>query len=168
MPLDPTFSLTPRSSYMYVSSTRTAYLYAFGVDMYPQFNPSYRYSFDHQHANDELYFQSSFAADPAVDYSNFANRKITRYVQLFYALSGFGANKELALVFGFDAQSESRLLIYTNAGLLEDVTLVPGDNQFLMEVESLDALSLYFIHTRRDGSTSGGSWFFKGITGYVI
>jgi len=31
-----------------------------------------------------------------------------------------------------------------------------------------DPLSLYFIHSQRDGRNYGGNWFFKGITGYVV
>jgi hypothetical protein len=153
---------------MLSSSTAWARLHVYGADLLYKYNDTYRYSFDHQHGNDELYFNANFASDATLDYSVWANRRLTRHLQLQYNLSSFGANKELALVFGFDAISESRLLIHTSAGLLEDVTLVPGDNQFLMEVESLDTLSLYFIHSRLDGSSYGGSWFFKGITGYVI
>ena len=79
-----------------------------------------------------------------------------------------GEQKELALVFKFEAISESRILIFTQAGLLGDVTLIPDDNQFLMEVESLDYLGLYFIHSCREGSSVGGNWYFKGINGYVV
>jgi hypothetical protein len=40
--------------------------------------------------------------------------------------------------------------------------MVKGDNQFLLEIDSLSQwINLYFIH-------AGGSWFFKGLTGYLI
>jgi hypothetical protein len=54
------------------------------------------------------------------------------------------------------------VLVYTDAGLLRDQTLVYGDNQLLFELESLNQpLYLYFIH-------AGGPWFFKGLSGYVV
>jgi hypothetical protein len=56
----------------------------------------------------------------------------------------------------------ARLLIYSDSGLLYDQTLVRGDNQFLLQIDSLTPpINLYFIH-------AGGSWSFRGITGYVI
>ena len=58
--------------------------------------------------------------------------------------------------------SPGRVLVYSDAGLLKDQTLIYGDNQFLLEVESLDQpFLLYFIH-------AGGSWFFRGLSGYVV
>ena len=37
-----------------------------------------------------------------------------------------------------------------------------GDNQFLLEIESLDLpFFLFFIH-------AGGNWFFTGLSGYVV
>jgi hypothetical protein len=56
----------------------------------------------------------------------------------------------------------ARVLVYSNAGLLQDQTLVYGDNQFLLEIESLDQpLFLAFIH-------AGGYWLFTGLSGYVV
>jgi len=56
----------------------------------------------------------------------------------------------------------ARVLVYTDAGLLQNLQLVYGDNQILLEVESLDQpVSLYFIH-------AGGGWFFRGLSGYVV
>ena len=89
-------------------------------------------------------------------------------IELWYDLSGLGGNKELALVFRFEAVTDSRLLIYTGDGLLDEEILVAGDNQFLIEVETLDQLTLFFINANLEGSTSGGQWFFKGISGYVV
>jgi len=169
MPLEPTFALTPRNSYVVSSNPNyNARLPIFGADIFPNYNENFRYSFEHQYAEDELYFHNSFAADPMLDYTDFSNRKKAPHVQLFYNLSSLGANKELALIFGFDAVSESRLLIFSNAGLLDDEILNTGDNQFLIEIESLNSLNLYFIHSQRAGSSYGGNWFFKGITGYVV
>ena len=81
-------------------------------------------------------------------------------------LGDYGAaHKQLALIFGFDvlwSANPGRVLVYSNAGLLQDQQLVYGDNQFLLEIESLDLpLTLYFIH-------AGGYWFFRGISGYVV
>jgi len=60
-------------------------------------------------------------------------------VHLYLNLASFGTQKELALVFGFDAIStNARLLIFSAAGQLGDETLAIGDNQFLMEIESVD------------------------------
>ena len=57
---------------------------------------------------------------------------------------------------------EGRVLVYSNAGLLQDQTLVYGDNQFLLEIESLDLpFQLNFVH-------AGGDWFFRGLSGYVV
>jgi len=52
--------------------------------------------------------------------------------------------------------------VYTDAGLLSDQILAGGDNQFAIEIDSLDqAINLYFVH-------AGGSWFFRGISGYLV
>ena len=140
-----------------------------GVSFLPKFYNNYRYSFDHQHAQDEAFFYYAMAADPSVDYSNWQNRRRVPSVYLYFDLTSFGAQKELALVFGFDALSESRLLIFSGAGQLGDEPLLVGDNQFLMESQSLEtSLSLYFIHAQRAGINFGGSWFFQGVTGYVV
>ena len=76
-----------------------------------------------------------------------------------------GTDKQLALLFGFDVQNSSspgRILIYNDACLLQDQTLVYGDNQFLIAIEYLDmTFSLYFTH-------AGGGWFFRGLSGYVV
>lgn len=168
MTLEPTFSLTPRDSNYHPSYNQFAGLNIYGANFFPKYNESYRKSFDHQHTADELYFDRYYAVDPTLDYSIWTNRRTAPHINLHFNLSPLGENKELALVFGFDAESDSRLLVFTHAGLQEDVSLVRGDNQFLIEVESLDFLSLYFIHSRVGSSSRGGHWFFKGITGYVV
>jgi hypothetical protein len=54
------------------------------------------------------------------------------------------------------------VLVYSDAGLLKDQQLVYGDNQFLLEVESLElSFMVHFIH-------AGGNWFFRGLSGYVV
>lgn len=169
MTLEPTFALTPRSSYFYSASDNLALAHVFGVSLLSKYSDGYRNSFDNQHAEDEAFFYGGTAADPSVDYSSWSNRRLVPHVMLFINLTSFGAQKELALVFGFDATSGSRLLIYSDAGQLSDETLAVGDNQFLLEIESLETyLSLYFIHASEAGSDYGGNWFFQGVTGYVI
>ncbi len=168
MPLPEEFNLTPRESYYRVQSDQFAALSIIGATFWPKYNDVYKYSFDRQHLDDRLYYYSSAAADPALDYTVWSNLKMAPHIRLSYDLSSLGAHKELALVFQFEAVSNARLLIFTNNGLLGDETLVQGDDQFLMEVETLDRLDLYFIHTRMAGSAYGSNWFFKGIKGYVV
>ena len=168
MPLEASFSLTPRESYYFVASDQRARLFVQGASFYPKYSEGDPYAFDNQHAEDKLYFSGVNAADPGLDYTDwYNNRRMVPYIFLAYDLSSLGTHKELVLVFGFEAVTESRLLIFTDDGLLSDETLVPGDNQFLMEVETLDDLNLYFINTCLDGYYYGGKWFFKGISGYV-
>jgi hypothetical protein len=139
----------------------------FGSAFFSSLYPTYRYCFDQQHANDELCFSTTLAADPSIDYSNSSNVRRVPHIWLHSDLTDFGSNKEVALIFGFDADVDARILIYSFGGLLADVTLTAGDNQFLIEVEGL-YLSLFFLHSRHEGSSLGGQWFFKGITAYVI
>jgi hypothetical protein len=168
MSLTANFELTPRNSYFHNAYSEQARLYIFGPVFYPRYYAGYRTCFDQQHDNDETYFYDATAADPGTDYTNYLDRLRVPHIILYYNLSTFGDNKELALVFGFHAVNQSRILVYSNAEQLDDILLEPGDNQFLMEVESVDSLSLYFIHARKAGSNYGGSWFFKGISGYVV
>ena len=163
-----TFELTPRNSYYYVGSNNYAGLRIYGAYFHPHFGSGYPYSFESQYTADQLYFYPSFSADPALDYAIWDNLRIAPHIRLYHNLSALGERKELALVFGFQAVAESRLLIYSFAGLLGEEQLFPGDNQFLMEVETLDNIHLFFIHAHRDGSNNGGSWLFKGISGYVV
>ena len=135
MTLEPTFSLTPRDSFYGPAYDQMAQLHIYGAFFLPKYNESYRTSFDHQHTADELYFRRDYAVDPTLDYSIWSNRKIAPHISLYFNLSSLGEHKELALVFGFDAEIDSRLLVFSSAGLQEDVSLVPGDNQFLIEVE---------------------------------
>ncbi len=168
MPLPEEFNLTPRESNHYVQAGQTAQIEIHGAAFWPKLNDAYEYSFDRQHLDDRLYYPAYNVGDPALDYTVWTNRKMVPHIVLRYDLSSLGAHKELALVFQFEAVSNAHLLIFTNNGLLGDETLVQGDDQFLMEVETLDYFNLYFIHTRLAGSSYGGRWFFKGIKGYVV
>ena len=170
MTLEATFSLTPRSSYFFVANDTQARIAAVqNVNFYAKVSASYRYSFDNQHAQDELFFQTYSAVDPSVDYSNYQNRKGVSLVRLYCNLASFGTHKELALIFGFDAVTESRLLIFSDAEQLGDEVLNVGDNQFLIVSEGLETpLNLYFIHADSATKSIGGGWFFRGVTGYVV
>ena len=164
MPLQETFSLTPQNMHNIISLDQQAYISAFGVSFFWPITKN----FNTQYSDDKLYYTHCNAVDPSVDYAMWTNRQTVPHIELFYNLSALGEHKELALVFSFEVIEESRLLIYTDDGLLDEETLIVGDNQFLIEVESLDPLHLYFIHTRLESSPSGGRWFFKGIAGYVV
>ena len=163
--LDATFTLTPRSpSYSDVSLNNYADLYCFGADFYPSSLP--QASFSSLYASDRFFFDGSFACDPNLDYRQWANLKKARYLDVYINLQSYaGTKKELALIFGFDvlwSANPGRVLVYSNAGLLQDQQLVYGDNQFLLEFDSLDStVYLQFIH-------AGGYWFFRGISGYVV
>lgn len=170
MTLEATFSLTPRSSYFFIANDKQARIATVqNVNFYAKTSASYRYSLDHQHAEDELFFQTNSAVDPSVDYSTFQNRKGVSLLRLYFNLASFGTHKELALIFGFDAVTESRLLIFSDAEQLGDEVLNVGDNQFLIVSEGVETyLNLYFIHVHKAGMSMGGGWFFRGVTGYVV
>jgi hypothetical protein len=164
--LDATFTLTPQSpNYLddYKNTINYATLYCYGADFWA----SSPYDLLSDYASNRFFFDSSFAAGPNLDYAQWANRRKTRFLQSYINLPNYAAaQKQLALIFGFDVPYSStpepgRVLVYSDAGLLKDQQLVFGDNQFLLEIESLDqAFYLYFIH-------AGGHWFFRGLSGYV-
>jgi hypothetical protein len=168
MTLATTFSLTPRNSYYSAGGGKLAKLNIYGALFLHHLSSTYPYCFDRQHAQDQLYFHGAFAGNPALDYKKQSNRELAPHIYLNYDLRAFGQRKELALVFQFKADSDSRLYIYSNASLLDKETLYRGDNQFLMEIETLNPMSLYFIHVNKEGSSVGGNWFFQGISGYVV
>src|SRR5215510_471160 len=134
--LDATFTLTPRSPYHYKALHAQAFLSCYGADF--EFDgPS---TFSSAYASDRLFFDGAFAIDPTLDYSKWANRKKARFLALFVDVGAYGAHKQLALIFGFDVTFSSldgRVLVYSAAGLVQDQTLVYGDNQFLLEIESV-------------------------------
>ena len=159
--LEATFTLTPRSPYYSDTLNNSAYLYCFGADFWY----SSAANFSSLYASDRFFFDPGFASDPNLDYTQWANRKKARFLASYIYLQSYAAaNKQLALIFGFDllVGIAGRVLVYSDAGLLKDQQLVYGDNQFLLEIESLDqSLGLYFIH-------AGGPWFFRGLSGYVV
>jgi hypothetical protein len=138
-----------------------------GTSFGPNVSSTYRYTFDHQHASDELFFLQNTVGDAAADYTHWLTWMKAPHVDLNYDLSHFEPHKEVALTFRFDALTESRVLVYTDAGLLDEEILHVGDDQFLIEVESTDALYLRFIHVNHDAQSSGGNWYFRGIDGYI-
>jgi hypothetical protein len=159
--LDATFTLTPLSPF-YSAQSNFAYIYCFGADFWV-FSPE---DFSSLYANNRFFFDANYAADPNLDYTQWANIRKARHLYSYIQLQSYtAANKQLALIFGFDVRSQGldgRVLVYSNAGLLQDQKLVYGDNQFLLEIESLDlGFYLYFIH-------AGGHWSFTGLSGYVV
>ena len=160
--LDATFTLTPRSPFYYKSTHNQAVLFCYGAD-FTYTSPG---DLSSLYASDRFFFDAAFAADPNLDYTQWANRKKARFLMPLIDLRDYGAaQKQLALIFGFDvlySSVDGRVLVYSDAGLLHDQKLVYGDNQFLLEIESSDLpFYLYFIH-------AGGYWFFKGLSGYVV
>jgi hypothetical protein len=159
--LDATFTLTPRSP-VYWTITDFATLSCFGADFWT--GDAYPVDFSSLYASNRFFFDGNFAADPNADYTQWANRRKAQFLLSNIYLPS-SPNKQLALIFGFDVLYSSwpgRVLVYSDAGLLKDQQLVYGDNQFLLEIESLDqTLNLYFIH-------AGGWWFFRGLSGYVV
>jgi hypothetical protein len=160
--LDATFTLTPRSP-VYANASSYADLFCFGTDA----GPPAPFDFSSLYASNRFAFEDSFAADPNVDYTQWGNLIKTRFLSAWIDFGNYSAaNKQLALIFGFDVFNTSnpggRVLVYSDAGLLKDEELVYGDNQFLLEVESLElSFMIYFIH-------AGGNWFFRGLSGYIV
>jgi hypothetical protein len=161
--LNATFTLTPVLPTYQDPLHNMALLYCYGADFWP-WDPNLTL----QYANNRFFFDASFAADPNLDYSQWANRVKARHLQFYINLTSYkAANKQLALIFGFDVAYTAwpgRVLVYSDNGLLfgGDQTIVYGDNQFLLEIDSSDSeFFLYFIH-------AGGHWFFRGLSGYVV
>ena len=166
--LNATFTLTPMTPFYYSANNNWAYLFCYGADFWPS-QPTDLPSAD---ANNTFFFDAAFASDPNLDYRTWANLKKARYLYPIINLQSYAAaNKQLVLIFGFDVMypanmgyPDSRVLVYTPAGLLPggDQTLVYGDNQFVLEIDSLDQMIwLSFIH-------AGGYWSFRGLSGYVV
>jgi len=160
--LEATFTLTPRYPYYYKSDRNQAWLFCNGAD-FRCWSPT---DLSSLYASDRFYFDGGFNCDPNLDYTQYANRRKARFLFTFIDLRDYyGAwQKQLALIFGFDVMGGDvgRVLVYSDAGLLQDQFLFSHDNQFLLEIDSLDLpLYLYFIHANH-------SWFFRGISGYVV
>ena len=167
MALNQVFALTPRNSYINAGTGNVAGINCWGVAHLRKLSSGSRFSFDHEHSSDELFFYSRSAEDDSIDYTVYTVRQRAPHIHFWYDLSSFTPHKEVALTFRFDTISESRILVYSDAGILDEEILHVGDNQFLVEVETTDYLNLYFIHANRVGSGNGGNWFFQGIDGYI-
>jgi hypothetical protein len=138
--LDATFTLTPQSP-IYSASNNYAWLYCWGAD-FESYSPT---DLSSLYASNRFFFNGAFACNPNLDYTQWSNRKQTRFLYLSVDLQSYAAaNKQLALIFGFAAAYRAipgRLLVYSNAGLLKDQQLIYEDNQFLLEIESLDQVT---------------------------
>jgi hypothetical protein len=162
--LEATFTLTPLSP-LYLdplNNNNYADLCCYGAD----FLNSSPLDLSSLYASNRFYFHTSFGCNPNLDYTQWDNLKKTQFLFSGINLQSYATtNKQLALIFGFDVMYSGlngRVLVYSDAGLLQDQQLVYGDNEFLLEIESLDQeLDLYFIH-------AGGNWFFRGLSGYVV
>jgi hypothetical protein len=158
--LDATFTLTPRSAYYYAAPYQYCDLLCYGADF--DFIGSADFSW--LYASDRFFFSDLTAADPSIDYAQWGKRMKVPFLEFGANLSGSGTEKQLALVFGFDAEVNGRVLVYTDAGLISGQVLAVTDHQFLLEIElptPAQPLELYFIH-------AGGRWFFRGLSGYVV
>jgi len=160
--LESTFTLTPLSPFHWVSEHEQAYLYCNGAD-FSYISPT---NLSSLHASNRFFFDAAFASDPKLDYGQWNNRRRARFLTAALDLTDYAAaNKQLALLFGFDvlySTVDARVLVATDAGLIQDKILAPGDSQFMLEVDALDLpLVLYFIH-------AGGYWYFRGLSGYVV
>jgi hypothetical protein len=160
--LEATFTLTPQSPTYSDRLNNYANLNCYGADFW-FYSPN---DLSSLYASNRFFFDGTVASDPELDYTQWANRKKARFLQFGINLRGYAAAyKQLALMFGFDvliAAFPGRVLVYSDAALLQDLQLLYGDNQVLLEIESLDQpLGLSFIH-------AGGLWFFRGLSGYVV
>ena len=156
--LDATFTLTPKSPRYYAAEENQGWLICYGATFFS----SSPWDLSSLYGADALFFSYYLSADPTLNYSPWPNRVKVPRIELYAYLWQYGTGKSLALVFGFEAVSTGRVLVVTDAGLIKDQTLAIGDNQFLLEIDSLEyPISLYFIH-------AGGDWFFKGLSGYVV
>jgi hypothetical protein len=128
--LEATFTLTPRSPF-YLFGVDWGELFCYGADFYA----SSPYDFSSLYHADRFFFTTDTAADPNTDYTQWVNRMRVPFLIFGADLGGHAAGKQLALVFGFEAVNNGRVLVYTDAGKISDQTLAPSDNQFLLEIE---------------------------------
>jgi len=157
--LNATFTLTPKSPWYHpLFTSEYCLLLCYGAD----FLTPGPYDFSSLYSANCFYFDTNTAADPTIDYSQWANRMRVPFIELFVDLQQYGTAKQLALIFGFQAATNARVLVCNDAGPISNQTLAPTDNQLLLEIDSLDSpFHLYFIH-------AGGSWSFTGLSGYVV
>jgi hypothetical protein len=162
--LDATFTLTP----LYpayadpLNIQNFAFFECHGADFWANVDSN----LSSDYASNRFFFDDSFASDTTLNYAQYTNLKKAKFLECGISLTGYrGDSKQLLLIFGFDVMYSwipGRVQVYSSAGLLKDQQLVYGDNQFALEIDSLDQeVILYFIH-------AGGYWFFKGLSGYVV
>lgn len=97
--------------------------------------------FSSLYAANEFYFGPWFASDPNLDYSKWPNRRHVRALGLAVFPNSVPPNSQLALIFVFaveDATADARVQVYSDAALPADQTLVYGDSQFLITVDSIE------------------------------
>lgn len=160
--LQATFTLTPRAPIYYQSVHNQGVLFCQGAD-FTYASPT---DLSSLYTSNRFYFDAAFRSDPNLNYTTWTNRQQARFLWTSIDLTDYaGSGKQLALIFGFDvlySAVPARVIVYSDAGPLHDQPLIYGDNQFLLEIESLDEpMWLYFIH-------AGGYWFFRGLSGYVV
>src|SRR5215510_414180 len=129
--LDATFTLTPRSPMYYAAWNQESAITCYGAAFYA-YNP---YDFSSLYSANRFFFDTYTAADPNIDYTQWINRMRAPFIEHYVDLSGYGTAKQLALIFGFEAVSNGRVLVYNDAGLISDQTLATNDNQFLLEID---------------------------------
>ena len=115
-------------------------------------------------------FSDDLAADPALDYTEWINLAGTRRVEVWCDLRDYAPDHQLSLFVHTRCESlNARVLVYSYAEQLEDWTLNNGTNNFLITVDSLESpFNLFFIQTRLPDGVRGGTWYSKGVTGYLI
>ena len=168
MTVEATFTLTPRESQYYIADNNRASITVCGTYFWPHYFEEYEGSFEGQYKMDQIMFSHYHVADSKVDYTKWGNIALVPHIGFNYDLTDLGADKDLSLVFGFQAWSESRILIFSRNEQLGEAKLLPEDNQFMIEVECLDPMEIFFIHVNNEDIRHGGNWFFKGITGFVV
>jgi hypothetical protein len=171
MPLMPTFTITPRDFQYddslaeppFIAILNTLFFStAFGVESGDDDR------FKGQYAANHVLFNEDCAGDPTANYAQWDTLKRIPQIYFDWSYSNLCPGKQLALIFSYKAIKKSRILVMSDAGILGDETLEPGDGQFLIVVEHPQfPTCLHFVYVcNQDGSP--GFWYFKGITGYVI
>ena len=168
MTVEATFNLTPRESHYFKADKNRSFITVYGAHFWPRYYEGYEGSFEGLYKMDQLMFSHYHVASPTLDYTKWGNTVLAPHIELHYDLTDLGEDKELSLVFGYKAWSEARLLIFSRSEQLGEEKLLPGDSQFMIEVECLDSMEIFFIHVSNEDTQYGGNWFFKGITGYVV
>lgn len=97
--LEATFTLTPRTPFHYESERGQAVLVCSGAD-FVFLSPG---DLESLYASNRFFFDAAFASDPKLDYAQVNNRRKARFLYAAIDLRDYAsANKQLALIFGFD------------------------------------------------------------------